>query len=467
MPNQIDANGLQVATREELVAQYTAAFQTIYGADINLDPDTPDGQMIGIFIQTVLDLEDLLLQNYTMFDPDNAIGLILDQRVAINGIQRRAGTFSTTNIVVVTSTSVNLYGLDQSANQIYTVADNAGNQWELITTQLGLIAGTATLAFRAKNPGAVLTVPNTITVPVTIIIGVTSVNNPTAASTTGVNEETDAALRIRRQRSVALSSQGYLNGLLAALGNIPGVTSAFVYENVTGSTDGDGIPGHSIWVIVAGSGANADIASAIYRKRNAGCGMKGTVTYDVPQVQGVPFTVKWDVVTTEDLYIKFTATSLDGVTPVNYAAILAGLPLSFVPGVNDEVNVNDLATAVRVIDPNCLVTSAGFSTTSGGSYTNTLSPSSKDKQFVVDAARIIILPILATPSSDAVGTTDTIDFEAIGGYGTYTWTINTNVSGGSINSATGEYTAGATPGTDVVRVTDGQAHFTNVNVVVS
>src|SRR5271154_5687844 len=114
MPNSLGPTGLTLATQAELVTQYTTAFQNIYGTDINLGPETPDGQLMMIFIQSVLDLQDLLQQIYNSFDPDNAIGVVLDQRVSINGIQREAGTFTTTDITLILSQSVNLFGLDQS-----------------------------------------------------------------------------------------------------------------------------------------------------------------------------------------------------------------------------------------------------------------------------------------------------------------------------------------------------------------
>lgn len=361
MPNLIDATGLQTATQAELVAQFTADLQSIYGPDINLDADTPDGQWMNIMVQAILDLQDLLTQIYNFFDPDNAIGAVLDQRVSINGIQRQAGTFTITPITLVLGQSVNLYGIDQSAQTPFTAADNAGNKWELQTTELGVGPGTVVYNFQAATPGANLTIPNTITVPVTIVLGVTSINNPTAASTIGINEESDAALRVRRQKSVSLASQGYLAGLLADLLNITGVTSAFVYENNTASTNADGVPSHSIWVIVAGTGASADIANAIYTKRNAGCGMFGSISYLITQVDGSGFIVNWDVVAAQNLFIAFTAGSVDGVNAPNIAAIQAQLPTIFVPGVNAEVNINALATLVQQIDPNTLVTGAGFS----------------------------------------------------------------------------------------------------------
>jgi len=361
MPNLIDANGLQVNTRQELVDFFTAAWQRIYGSDVNLASNTPDGQWMNLNIQVILDTQDLLVQIYNMFDPDNAIGVILDQRVAINGIQRQAGTYTVTNVTITNSQSVNLYGLDQSDQAVYTVADNAGNNWFLQATVLGLSPGSHALSFRAATPGATLTVPNTINVPVTIVLGVDTINNPTTYTTLGTNEETDAALKVRRQKSVSLASQGYLKGLLAALENIPGVTSAFVYENLTNVTNGDGVPGHSIWVIVSGTGAPADIAQAIYTKRNAGCGMYGQTSYTVIQVNGSPFTVFWDTVLAQNAFIAFTATSINGINQPNIAAIRSGIITTYVPGVNEEVNINALSTAVQSIDSNTLVTNAGFS----------------------------------------------------------------------------------------------------------
>lgn len=560
MPNSITALGLTLATRQELIDNFTAQYQIIYGDDINLGSDTPDGQMMNIYVQAILDVQDLLMTIYNGFDPDNAIGNVLDQRVAINGIQRQAGTYTVTPITIVTSASVNLYGLDQTANQVYTVADNAGNLWQLQTTQLGVSAGTNVFNFQAAIPGAELTIPNTITVQVTIVLGVVSVNNPTTYTNLGVNEESDAALKIRRQKSVSLASQGYLAGLLAALENVTGVTSAFVYENDTNTTDADGVPGHSIWVILAESGADpAAIANAIYIKRNAGCGMFGAQTYNVPQIDGTVFPVFWDDVNTVNLFIKFTATSINGVNIPNVDGIRTQLPIIFVPSVFQEVNINGLATLVQDIDANTLVTSAGFSLgstqvftlsaiaasgtfevnyagnnsaainwndsigtiqtkvqaisglsaatvtgsiasqtltftllgnvqallyatadtllTSGAvaitfaynaGYTNTLSPISKQNQFVISSPNIVIIPMQLLPSTNQVATATTVQFHAYGGYGAYTYSISVNNSGGSINGSTGLYTSGAsTMVTDTVQVIDvyGDSITASVTVV--
>lgn len=539
MPNELTVDGISTSTYAELLTLYTEAAQWIYGDDIVLTSNTQDGQWISIFIQSVLDVEDLLVQVFNSFDPDNAIGVVLDQRVAINGLQRLGGTFTITNVTIVNSASVNLYGVDQAAQPIYTVSDSAGNLFELIGTELGLAAGTHALAFRATSPGARVTTPNTITTPITIVLGVTSVNNPTTYTSLGIDEESDAALRIRRQQSVSISSQGYRDGLIAALLNINGVTSVQVYENDTGATSTGtvpagvpaNIPEHSIWVIVAGTPAPAlaqawsavveysygalassagvnyisvqntnlnhlvsdtaywsvhsPIAQAIYAKRNAGCGMYGVVSYAIIQKDGVPFLVYWDTVTPEDLYIEFTVGSLDNVVPPDVAGIRAGLVTSYVPGVNQEVDITSLGTAVQAIDTNSFMTAAGFALVSGGPFTNnTLSPSAPTKQFAVSEANIIILPILLVGGAGTTGigyninaTTGvvtnttlsianggtTFQFDAIGGFGAYTYSV---FSGPGSISAGGLYTSGIA-GTAVVKVVDANLNAATCTVTVT
>jgi uncharacterized phage protein gp47/JayE len=461
--NAITATGLTTKTYQDLYADFKAAFQSIYGNDINIDSDTPDGQMIGIFIQAILDNLDLITQVNNNFDPDKAFGVTLDQRVAYNGIQRLAGTKTVTNVTITTSQACTLKGLDLYPDSPFTVADNAGNQFQLQTTQYPSTAGVYAYPFSAKDVGAVLTVPNTITVPITVVLGVSLINNPTTYTSLGLNEETDAALKIRRQKSVALPSQGYLQGLIGALENINGITAAYVYENNTPTTDANGIPSHSIWVIVGGAVSAADVANAIYLKRNAGCGMKGSVSYTVTQIDGSPFVVSWDVVTPQNLFIKFNVSSLDGVNAPFYSRIISGLPTSLTPGVGTQVNINELATLVQELDPNTLVTNAGFSLSVSGSYTNTLSPTALNNQFAITSANIILLPIYVTPVTKTINVNDTQQLTAVGGHQTYTWSVHSG--GGSVNGS-GLYTAPSSPTVAVVRATDDLGNYGESTITV-
>ena len=304
----LNENGLTIETLPDVITGLTTLWQTIYGNDVILTSASPDGQLLNNIAIQFQDLTDLLLAVYTSFDPDQAIGTTLDQRVSINNIQRRGATFTLQNVNITTNRALNLQGLDAQANDIngtgYTIADNNGNEFILLDSTNIAGAGTYNLTFRAKDLGALTTLPNTITEPVTIVVGVTAINNPTAQLEIGADEETDAELRLRRQKSTANGSSNYLNGLGGVLSNITGVTEVKIYENDTSITDTNGIPDHSIWVIVEG-GANTEIADAIYKRKTAGCGMKGLVEVDIITEFNSIFTAKFDRPLAKNLYIRF------------------------------------------------------------------------------------------------------------------------------------------------------------------
>lgn len=308
MPDSFGPQGLEVEQASEITAFLVEGYTEIYAPDVNVDQNTPDGQVIGIETQIGVDLRETLAAINAGFDPDQAQGVILDQRVAINNIKRNGGTYTVQPVSITVSATVILAGLDANFNSptatAYTVSDSLGNQFYLATTTT-LMAGTTVCDFRAANVGAVSVPINTIINPVTIISGVTSVNNPSSAISVGVTQETDGALRIRRQQSTANATSGNAQGLKGKLLALTGVTEAEVYQNRGGTTDANGIPGHSIWAIVAG-GAASDIGNLIYKTISDGCGMLGAQSFVVTTPSGAIFTAMWDVPTPETLFVQFT-----------------------------------------------------------------------------------------------------------------------------------------------------------------
>lgn len=395
MADILDETGLSVKTLAEITSDLQDGLKAIYGADINLDQNSPDGQMVGIFAQSAYEIRELALSINANFDPDTAQGAILDERVSINNIQRAGGTYTIVPISVTVDRTVTLDGLDDAYNDIngigYTVQDDAGNQFILIDT-VTLTAGTTSLNFRAKDIGAVLTTTGTIINQTTIVLGVTAVNNPSAALEVGQDEETDAELRVRRQKSVALASFGYLNGLEGALLNLDGVSDAKVYENVTNSTDSDGIPAHGIWAIVEG-GANSDIANLIYSKKSYGANMKGGVSIDIETASGSTFTAKFDRPTAESLYIRFDIQKTNPSAVFSGSSIKAAIVSSLVYKIGEYSDTATVtAAALSAIDSlggGGVPVNAEISR-DGSSWYDYLVPLTKDKQFTLSAANITI-----------------------------------------------------------------------------
>ena len=385
MPNVFDENGLQIITQNELVADLTQDFQDIYGEDINVDSNSPDGQIINVFAQCVQDMYELMNQLYSSFDPDQAIGVVLDQRCAINGIQRKAGTYTYVTIDVVTDRSVTLAGLDEySVDDCYTISDSEGNEFVLSATS-PTSAGTNSLVFRAKNIGKVEVLPNTITNPVTIILGVTSVNNPSGAIEVGTDEETDAELRERRKRSLSISNIGYVDGLRSALQNIQDVTKASVFQNRTNVTDAYGIPGHSVWIIVQG-GTNKEIGEVINSKMAPGIGMKGSETVTVAQSDGSIETYKFDRPSQELLYVTLNVTPINGqVVDADYLKEKVAL-MSFEP--YETVDSSAIICYTKSVQENIALTCQ--ISTDGTNWETVLTPSNLDKFFKITTATITV-----------------------------------------------------------------------------
>ena len=307
MVDVLNQNGIQIKSLNEILTNLENGLKTIYGDDINLEQNSPDGQLVNIISQSIIDIKELIVDVYNSFNPDTASGRVLDERVAINNITRKGGTYTITNVDVTVDRTVSLQGLDEDFNNPdgtgYTVQDDSGNEFILIDS-VTIEAGTHSLGFRAKDIGEVSTTIGTIINPVTVVLGVVDIENTSGALQVGEDLETDAQLRVRRASSTANGSNGYLNGLLGVVLELDGVTDGKVFENVTNVEDANGIPAHGIWLIVEG-GSIADIANKIYDKKSYGANMKGDVTYDIDTPSGGVFTAKFDRPTPEDLYIRF------------------------------------------------------------------------------------------------------------------------------------------------------------------
>jgi hypothetical protein len=312
---------------------------------------------------------------------------VLDQRVALNGIIRQGGTYSYLEVDVTADRALNLIGLNTSETECYSITDDSGNIFYLEEDYSFAVAGTQTLTFRAKEIGAVSVLANTVTTPVTIVLGVTAVNNPSVVSTLGADQETDSELKIRRIKSVAINAQGYLTSLLAEILNVETVETAIVYENTTDTVDSDGIPAHGAWCIVEG-GTDALVAEAIYNKRNAGCAMAGAVEVDILQVDGTLFTVKFDRPSSEDIHIQFSITPI-GDTIIESSYLKSSLIANLVPTINQTISGSTVAAEVLKIYPNSYVTLSEVSY-DGATWEDVLTPTTKDKRFLLDAANIDI-----------------------------------------------------------------------------
>lgn len=391
MPNLLDANGLTVATTDEIANDLAQALYAIYGADINLDSESPDGQMVGIFSQADSDVGDLLVDIYNMFDVDSAYGISLQRLVAVNGMAIKGGTFTTTPVNVTVTAALTLPGLDQTAVAPFQVQDS-NNVWTLVSSYAFGAPGTQALVFRAATMGPIPPLPNTITIQATPINGVTTINNPTTVGTVlGQAEETDVALRIRHAQSFLLAATGPADAVEAALQAIPTTTDALVVENNTGGTVG-GVAAHSIWAIVVGSATDAQIAQAIYAKANPGVGLTGSNSYVITRPNGQGATMLWDTGLPQRLWAQFgIIPSVSGLTFDNALLIqqLAAAMVNYFK-LGRPASIGDIVRAMFKIEPRAILVTTGVSI-DGSSYSDQVGTTSSLYYFTLAAADITIL----------------------------------------------------------------------------
>ena len=277
----IDENGYHYADYPSFLAFYTQEYQSIYGADVYIDPDSQDAANLASMALAAYQTAAIGAVNYNSRSPLYAQGVGLSTVVKINGISRQIATYSTADLLITGTAGTTI------ANGIAT--DTLNQKWKLPASVVIGGGGTITVIATADQKGAITAAANTITSIFTPTRGWQSVNNE-AAATVGAPVESDGELRLRQEVSVANPSLTVFDGTKGAVANVPGVTASTGYENDTNSTDGNGIPAHSISMIAAGGDATA-IAQAIALHKTPGTGTYGTTTETVYDSKGMPLDI--------------------------------------------------------------------------------------------------------------------------------------------------------------------------------
>ena len=337
----VDANGISRPDFATVYSGVQSIFQNIYGSDIQIGPDSMDGQLVMALATMIDDNNQACVAAWNNQSPQTAVGAGLSSVVKINNIQREVATSSTAVVVVGGVAGTVITG--------GIVTDSAGTyQWALPDPTTIGIGGSTTVTATCTTPGAIAAAPGSLTVKVTSVSGWNTVSNASAA-TPGAPVEQDGALRTRQSQSTQLPARTLLGSMLGNVKNVPGVVSASIYENDTASTNSLGIPAKSIAVVVSGGSATA-VAQAIMNSKGPGPDLYGSTTVslvdDVGQTQSIKFTVP----TVVNLDLAITIKALTGYTTTVGAKVDAALVAwfnAFVAG--QPVVWSDLFTPAKLM----------------------------------------------------------------------------------------------------------------------
>ncbi|KKL60235.1 hypothetical protein LCGC14_2207350 [marine sediment metagenome] len=88
----VTSAGFQNKSLAAIKAEYEAQYQAVFGADIDLTPEGPFGQIIGLHSQRDKDIWDGLEEIYTSRNPGEATDTSLDNICAETGVVRLDAT---------------------------------------------------------------------------------------------------------------------------------------------------------------------------------------------------------------------------------------------------------------------------------------------------------------------------------------------------------------------------------------
>lgn len=161
-----------------------------------------------------------------------------------------------------------------------------------------------------QKRGAIAANPGTLTQLISASGDVDTVTNPLAA-VLGRAVEDDNTLRRRRDLSTYAPSIGLVGSLSAALKAIDGVMFARVYNNITLTTDANGLDGKSVGCVVVG-GNTTEIGQTIFQRVSTGVSTSGNTTVTFQDNLGETYDIKFYRPTSISIDIQVNITLIEG-----------------------------------------------------------------------------------------------------------------------------------------------------------
>lgn len=251
----VDTSAIQAGVEAEIKA--------IFGNDIDLTPETPQGRLVEVLTAERAGVVGFNAANASQLNLTYATGLFLDAVGSYFGVTR-VGQSQSRVFASVTGVA----GTVIPAGSV--VKSDAGDEFYAENAITLPIIGAY---FLSVEYGSIPCEIGTLTTIVSSVLGWETVNNAAEPAPLGADAESDASYRIRIKNS-RYSGTGFVADISSKINSVDNVLSSFVYDNGTASPvtyDTVVIDAHSLVAVVDG-GTDADIANAIYTTKSAGCG---------------------------------------------------------------------------------------------------------------------------------------------------------------------------------------------------
>lgn len=290
----IDNTGIIQADTSDILTEVEGEWQTVYGADLSVTNDTPQGKMIVAETASRVSLIMILAQLANQINPNFAGGIFLDALCAFLGLTREPATFTVVPGVTVAGTPLITIPAGAQAKGTSTGAFFASTQ--AVTLDIN---GNGTVDFQAVLSGPTPCPIGDLSKISTDILGWETVNNTVAPNTTQVGQlqQSDESLRALRNQTLALQGISTPEAQTSGLAAVPGVLSFKYQENdqATQQTiNGIVMKPNSVWACVDG-GTDADIATSLRTNKTDGAGWNGAEVVTVTDpFSGQVVTINFD-----------------------------------------------------------------------------------------------------------------------------------------------------------------------------
>ena len=273
---QVTSTGVVGRTLDEYIGLLGGVFQQALGDDLSLDPETPQGQLIGLLAFEFAKVDEALVAQGNALSLATATGQQLDDIGSLFNLERFDTTRSTVTATLTGAASTIVPAGSRAATTEGVVFETTA------PVEIGS-GGSVDTIMRAVEYGPQAIDAGTLQAVIDPIAGWDAVVN-NAAGTVGRARETDAAYRLRYRLVLGRSGRASLEAIRHAVGGVAGVDALVVLENNTNaavSARGLNIPAHSVWVITRG-GTEADVRAAATAELAAGIDMSYTSAVPIP-----------------------------------------------------------------------------------------------------------------------------------------------------------------------------------------
>ena len=206
---RVDENGITVPSLEEAREGITSTFQQLFGDDLALDAQTPQGQLVGAIAVLEVVIGEVLTNLGNATDADLAVGTQQDALGTLLGILRRQATRS-----IVTATLTGVAGTGVLAGS--RARTTGGAEFRTLADISLAPSPGVTVGMEAVEEGPVEAAAGTLTGIVTVIAGWETVTNAEDA-VVGVARQDNVSYRQTYTARTGRLSQGPLAAIEAPI----------------------------------------------------------------------------------------------------------------------------------------------------------------------------------------------------------------------------------------------------------